>query len=135
MARDTSKQAYEYIRTNGILDKRHWQTYDYLFRYGPLTPNEVHAKIEENEGHTNKPSITPRFARLERMGIIRELGERICSVTKMTCCYYDVTSKVATREDFLESKLPSRKELEAENKELRELLNEAIRRLDARVAQ
>lgn len=113
---------------NGVLDMRHWQVYHYLFHYGPITPNETHAKIEELEGPTNKPSITPRFARLERMGLIIDLGLRVCSVSKKECHFYDVTSKTATKTDFLNSKLPSREELQKELKKLR-LENEELKQL------
>lgn len=98
MIRDTSIQTYREITENGLLSKRRFDVYDVLFHHGPLTQTEVHAIVAKNTKISIR-SITPRFSELERMGVIREVDRKICSVTGRQCIRWDVTSKLPIKFD------------------------------------
>jgi hypothetical protein len=89
--RTTSLEAYEKIKRDGLLCRSRWQVYDVLFRFGPMTQAEVVAKLREENGDVNKPSITPRFAELEIRKVVHVVERRHCRVTGETCQVYDVT--------------------------------------------
>jgi hypothetical protein len=96
MTRQTSIAVYEQIKNQGLLSRRRWQVYDVLFRRGPLTQNEACRLLAEEYGLTNKPSVTPRFAELEKRRVIHAVGKRQCDVTGETCLAYDVTGLLPT---------------------------------------
>jgi hypothetical protein len=92
MTRDTSIMAYNQIRESGLLTKLRWQVYECLFQHGPLGQNEL--LIELGTPHFKKDSIKPRFAELEKFGVIREVGKRPCRITGREVIIWDVTSNL-----------------------------------------
>jgi len=90
MVRQTSIDAYNAIKNNGLLSHRRWQVYDILFRLGPLTGREVFNKIEN--GFTTHTAA--RLTELRNLGCISEIGRRICSVTGMEVILWDVTDRL-----------------------------------------
>lgn len=88
MTRRTSIDAYNTIKSNGLLSKRKWEVYTCLYEHGPLTQREA-TDLLKAEGS----SITPRFAELERLGVIAGVGQKISS-TGMTVDLYDVTDRI-----------------------------------------
>lgn len=96
MTRDTSIQAYNMIKDNGMLSRRRFQVYDVLFKHGPLTQNEAFKYISKNDNVTQQ-SIGPRFAELQRAGAIQEVGKTLCSITGNLCIKWDVTKKLPTK--------------------------------------
>lgn len=97
-ARQTSIEAFHEIKANGLLSERRFQVYECLFESGPLTQNECHQLISSDNMIT-KQSIGPRFAELERVGVITEVGKRVCSVTGKNCIIWDVTKKLPLKLD------------------------------------
>lgn len=89
MIRQTSRDAYNAIKENGLLSPLRWQIYDILFLMGPLTQREIY-EILKIESQT----ITPRFAEMEKMGVIEIVGQKFCKKTKMMNNAYDVTSSL-----------------------------------------
>lgn len=97
MIRDTSIAVYHQIVAEGLLSKRRLQVYDCLYKHGPMTQNETY--VELNVPNLQQSSIMPRFAELKDMGVIRETGKRICTVTGRTVLEWDVTSKLPVKKD------------------------------------
>lgn len=88
--RKTSVLVYNQIKEEGTLSKRRWETYDALFRSGPMTINETLKCLP----YSQHKSISPRFAELRDMGAIEEVGERECFVTGRVCILWDVSGKL-----------------------------------------
>lgn len=94
MTRQTSKDAYKAIQ--GIIGGLQWEVYDFLYQYGPATQMEACRKMP---GATFKQdrSYMPRFAELEKMGVIQTTGIRICQVTGREVMEWDVTSNLPNK--------------------------------------
>jgi hypothetical protein len=87
--RQTSIEAYNKIKQDGLLSKRRLQVYDVVYAKGPLTVVEC-CKILSNTMDTR--SISPRFTELRNLGVFSEIGVRQCSVTGRNVILWDVTS-------------------------------------------
>ena len=91
MRTSTSLAAYNTLKTNGFLTGIQSKVYDALFNHGPLTQGEV---WNEHLNDYQRHSIAPRFAELEKMGVIRTVGERKCALTGVMALEWDVTDHV-----------------------------------------
>lgn len=92
--RETSIEAYNKIKDNGLLSKRRFQVYDILFEFGPMTANECFLKMKEYYavmGVITNSNTTTRLGELRDLGVARELGKRICSVSGNKVILWDVT--------------------------------------------
>jgi hypothetical protein len=87
--RSTSIEAYNTIKDNGLLSKRRWEVYDWLFHNGPSYANKVWREINP---HANNGVVTTRFSELKAMGLVREVGETIDERSGMACILWDVTA-------------------------------------------
>jgi hypothetical protein len=96
MIRETSRQAYETIAANDLLSERRWEVYDVLFRHGAMTANEVFVVLEkESAGAVCAASNSAaRFSELRELGVVQELGTRVCSVTGMNVIVWGVTENL-----------------------------------------
>lgn len=93
--RDTSKEAYQQICANGLLQQRQLETYEILYRFGPLTRNEIDERGCEEygvKGVRANPPWSRRLADMERMGVIRRVGQRSDPTTNFLADLWDVTS-------------------------------------------
>lgn len=108
--RRTSIDAYNQIKANGLLTHRSWQVYSMLYHQGPLTQNECWKKIcrDYPEESISKQSINPRFAELQRKGVVAHVvkGKRVCSISGIVCMTWDATDGLPQQGD----KEPSLKE-------------------------
>jgi hypothetical protein len=100
MTRSTSIEAYKHIQETGLLTKLKWDIYKALYHDGPLTQNEL---ISRNFHNTPTRSLTPRFAELNRLGVIRVVGRRMCSTSGRDALVWDVTSNLPVPEVKRES--------------------------------
>lgn len=89
MARQTSIEAYNEIKDNGLLSKRRFEVYDVLFNQGPLTCRQVWGCFPHG---TSTGSISPRLNELLDEGVVREIGTTVDPATNMTAILWDVTS-------------------------------------------
>lgn len=96
MTRQTSIDAYNTIKNNGLLSERRWQVYDALYKYGPCTCSELF-KFMKIQNHGANPAIHVRLRELERAGCITEIGTRLCAITGMTVIDWDVTSDLPVK--------------------------------------
>jgi hypothetical protein len=92
VVRETSLEAFEYIRENGLLSKRRWQVYEYVFRHGPCTAAQVVFGLRQPQEQSG--TYNTRLSELERMGLIKELGETVCQFTNRTVILWDVTKEL-----------------------------------------
>lgn len=82
MIRDTSREAYNKIKAEGLLSKRRWQVYDALTQYGPCTANELHARMGRTISAANVQSnLHPRLGELRDRGVVAELPKTHCTIT------------------------------------------------------
>lgn len=95
MSRETSIAVYQQIEAQGLLSKRRFEVYSYLFNNGPATQMET-TKVLCKDGLITQHSYTPRFAELEKMGVIKIVGERTCTVTGRNVLSWDVTDSLPT---------------------------------------
>ena len=93
MVRDTSIQAYQTIEANGLLSEMRWNTYDCLYRHGPMTSSELDERMKK-EGTLTRRSSQPRLHELRERGCVRELDKVLCSITGLTVIQWDVTSNL-----------------------------------------
>lgn len=96
MTRQTSIEAYNVIKENGLLSKRRWEVYDVLFHNGPLTAGEIgkHMSGYRSAVSTADRNIHARLSELKKFGVVFEVRERICSITGMTVIECDVTDRL-----------------------------------------
>ena len=97
MARETSIQAYKHIMNSGVLTERQTQLYEALYQYGPAGSREAWEEIKKIHPNIPQHSINPRFAELEREGVIKDVGKYECPYTKETVVAWDVTSKILAK--------------------------------------
>jgi hypothetical protein len=89
MTRQTSIEAYNKIRDEGLLGHLQFAVYAVLWERGPMTQGELwHDHFPNAQRH----SIAPRFAELHKRGVIAPVGERPCRVTGVNSLLWDVTA-------------------------------------------
>lgn len=91
--RQTSLEAYEAIKRSGLLRGLFVAVYGVLYEHGPLTAGETAKRIP---GHQLN-SISPRFAELQRRGVIQPVGTRLCTVTGQNAIIWDVTANLPAK--------------------------------------
>lgn len=94
MTRQTSIESYHAIKDNGLLSRRRFQVYDFLYNSGPATARQAWRAIAPN-GHTG--SINTRFAELREIGVVEEVGTTKEQATGMTVILWDVTANLPRR--------------------------------------
>ena len=89
--RDTSREAFLIILKNGLRRGLRLKVITVLANCDEaMTAHEV---AKDVNGH-QIDSIRPRFAELERMGVIEPAGERKCSVTDFNCIVWRMTGNL-----------------------------------------
>ncbi len=116
MTRRTSIEAYRTIESEGLLSKRRWEVYQYVYHNGPVIAKEAWLAIAPN---SNSGVITTRFSELLRAGVLEPIGERIDDRTGMVAILWDVTDRLPVKEAKTSS--PSKKQILAK---LRSLIEE-----------
>ena len=72
MVRETSREAYNALKNSGALSRLRWETYEYLFKFGPATQHDITQYYVDRTGKICNHQ--QRFKELEVMGLIRPLG-------------------------------------------------------------
>ena len=85
--RKVSENTFRYILEKQMLRGAHLAIYQTLFFYGPLTTREVNDKLGGVEMHS-------RLVELERLGVVVEIGLKICSITRQESMSWDVTDNL-----------------------------------------
>ena len=90
----TSRQAYEYCMAHGLITQREALVLDALVNCGPMNQTMTYRQIVRATGDSDMVdrSVGPRFAVLERKGLIREVGKRKCPYTDRLTVFYEATA-------------------------------------------
>lgn len=91
--RRTSVEAYHKIRTQELLSPVRFKIYGWLFQNGPATANEIFQGVFGEQRKTNA-NVCARLNEMREMGVVSEIGERICRVTKQNVILWDVTDRL-----------------------------------------
>lgn len=120
MVRQTSKAAYNAIRTNGLLSKRRWQVYDFVYHHGPCTAKEVTSALRK--GDEDSGGYNTRLSELRDAGVVVEVGTRKCASSGHTVILWDVTDSLPVKVKRPKTRLQATRE---ELKEVKALLKES----------
>lgn len=90
MTRETSIEAYKKIQADGSLSKAQMAVYGVLFADGPMTRNELDARL--SPGRPNAMH-SRRLSEMERRGVVKRCPARACRVSGHTCETWDVTGQ------------------------------------------
>jgi hypothetical protein len=89
MARQTSVEVWKKINQQGLLPQMRLDVYNWLYRHGPATRNEVADSI----GMVRNDAST-RLRELKIQGVVYEVRERPCTVTGHVIIEWDVTANL-----------------------------------------
>ena len=87
--RQTSLDAYTHLVQNGKLARKNAVVYEYLYVNGATTQKECEVSMDDKTY-----TIRPRFAQLKQMGLIHEVGKKVCPNTGKKNILWDVTDRV-----------------------------------------
>lgn len=131
----SSREAYEFCVANNLISKRVAEVLKVLAG-GPMNQTMAHQAIVRETGRValEKYSVSPRFAVLERMGLIRDIGRQRCPVTGRSTTFFEATNTPPTCTEKQASDMAARRatmatlkaelaEVRKENENLREILN------------
>jgi|SRR5665213_679526 hypothetical protein len=128
--RQTSVNAYNFLKSSGALGELQWQTYDVLFRLGGLTANEIFVKVKEemlaagvaeSEVRLLRDTYHQRLSELKALGLVYEVQERECTVTHRVVIEWDVTSNTVVAKVNKPIKISKGKHLEIQEQQLIEV--------------
>lgn len=132
----SSRESYRHCVESGLISKRVEQVLAVIVEQGPMNQTMAHQAIVKETGIVGleKYSVSPRFAVLERMGLIRQIGRMRCPVSRRATVFFEATNSlplcteaeamdVAPRKNSMAQLKAENAELRAENEKLRELLN------------
>ncbi len=91
--RETSVESYRKIMENGLLSRVNTMVYSCLYLHGSQTIKEVCQKLPGMPETT----ISPRFADLERRGVITTNSKRPCSITGNMAMVWEVTGDLPVK--------------------------------------
>lgn len=88
--RQTSIEAYRNIKEKGLLSRRRFEVYSYVFNHGPISANEM-CRDMLRQGLTFS-SYNARFSELRDIGVLQEVGFKTDEITNQKVIVWDVTS-------------------------------------------
>ena len=110
--RQTSRDAYDHIKSSGQLKRRMTEAYVCFYNHGPMTGQELNKKMSgDGAWKLCKP--------LQRREVLREVGVKACSVTGRVATLWDVTNKMPTKPLPVGTKKTKKQKIEDILKELR----------------
>jgi hypothetical protein len=92
MVRQTSIEAFHTIKECGLLSRRRFEVYEYIFKNGPISANEM-CRSMLTQGKTFS-SYNARFSELRDRKVIAEVGTKQDEITKQKVIIWDVTGKL-----------------------------------------
>jgi len=91
--RETSLETFKMIKESGLLSKRRWQVYEFIFNNGPCSARDVHKALTKSKG-ANSSTFMSRVTELKEMGALKEVGIRKDSETNQKVTVWDVTKEI-----------------------------------------
>lgn len=96
--RQTSLDAYNKIKTNGLLSQRRFDVYEIIFVHGPLTGAAVADKFyADRKQITRSENVRNRITELRDMGVVKEVGFQTDTATGMRVILWDVTDNLPVK--------------------------------------
>lgn len=107
--RQTSIEAFNAIRENGLLTGLQFEIYSILFDHGPMTAGEAAQVYRSRHPQTNRQrnEIAKRVSDLRAVGVVREIGARPCKASGMRVLVWDVTDRLPERESVRPTACPT----------------------------
>jgi hypothetical protein len=100
--RQTSIEAYNKIKENGLLSQRRFEVYDYVFGNGPTTARGAVKALSKKRGEQvaiSFSSYAARFSELRDVGVLAEVGTTIDKDTGCEVILWDVTDRLPIKLD------------------------------------
>jgi len=94
--RSTSAKAYRDAVESGLLSNRRKEVFEVLYLYGTQSSTQVNMHIKGYSRNAAGKNTGARISELVSMGVVEEVGEVICKITKKTVITYDVTGNKPT---------------------------------------
>lgn len=88
--RETSLEAYNRIKDEGLLSERRFEVYEITYLHGPGTAGE----LSQHTHKQNRNNFATRLTELRKQGVVRECGERDCLVTGYNAIVWEVTDEM-----------------------------------------
>jgi len=88
--RETSLAAYERIKSEGLLSIRRFEVYELTALHGPGTAGELSSRSPIQ----NRNNFATRLSELRTQGVVRECGEKTCSVTGHHAIVWETTDEM-----------------------------------------
>lgn len=89
--RATSIKTYNEIKASGLLSRQLQNTYDVVFKHGPMTSNQIDIHLRQ-AGLLPHRSAQPTVTRLLELGVLCEVCKADCPVTGRLVAWWDVTA-------------------------------------------
>lgn len=104
MTRETSIQAYNQIKDEGLLSALRFQVYESLIENGSMTAQESWHYLRDKaarRGEARINGITPRFSELRELGVVYEKTVRPCKITKRNAIEWEVTDQLPVKKEAI----------------------------------
>lgn len=105
--RQTSIDCYNEIKANGLLSKRRLQAYQCMLNVSPCTAGELEKEFNKNYGLRG---VWKLLSQLRDMGVVKEVGERNCRITKRNVIEWDFTDNLPKNIKLSKNSKQDRKE-------------------------
>lgn len=105
--RQTSIDCYNEIKANGLLSKRRLQAYQCMLNVSPCTAGELEKEFNKNYGLRG---VWKLLSQLRDMGVVKEVGERNCRITKRNVIEWDLTDNLPKNIKLSKNSKQDRKE-------------------------
>lgn len=119
MIQETSREAYNTIKANGLLSKRRFEVYEFIAQTGPCSINRLLS--EKAWAGKNTGSLTGRISELRDMGVIAPWGEEVAP-TGHRVILWTITKNLPVRRPKSETKTRIIERLTKENEDFKALL-------------
>jgi len=93
--RRTSINAYNKIKTGGLLSRMRMTVLDAIYRSAPCTSGEAFASMMTSSNQLSQSRA--RFTELREWGVIEEVGERPCKISGHNAIVWDLTGELPVK--------------------------------------
>ena len=98
MIRETSIEAFNEIKNNGLLSERRQRVYEIIFKLGAMSGAQVANEYYKRYGRTSaSETIRNRITELRDMGVVKEVGKMLDVNTGMSVIKWEITNKLPTK--------------------------------------
>lgn len=96
----TRDDVYQQIAKSGLLSKSKFETYDLVYKHGPLTSAELHQMATQNMVDAKvRSEYHPKINELRCQGVVAAIGKRKCNVTGKIATLWKITGRIPKKEE------------------------------------